>query len=401
MRRPPKLTPNGGGRPPGPYDRSMGPANRNDVLRRSLAAGALGIGAVLSARALLRPHERPTDQRRLIDWEVVRQVALDRSGERIGGGLTPDQVRSRSAEYDAMAAELAPLLGEVCDQVPFALPRFVALDRRAFIDANIGIVQRLLDPVEKLRASIPDSLATSLGRRVVDRYVGELLGLMSRRVLGQYDPVLSLGPPEPGDALPDATLYLVEPNVVALQREHKLDGDALRRWLILHELTHAWQFGQHPWLREHLTEIMRSIMVEGLSADGFTLLRSRELLQRLPGTVRTQLQAVSRVQAVMSVLEGYSNFVMHRVGRAHLKHADELEDALHRRRSQRSAFERLVMAVTGLELKRRQYELGEKFCDAVVDRADLVTLNRVWESAESMPSMDELRHPGRWLARMR
>jgi len=370
----------------------MTPASRGDLFRRSLAAGALGVGAVLSARALLRPHERPAEQRRLIDWEVVRQVALDRSGERVRDGLTAEQVQRRSAEYDAMAAELAPLLGEVCDQVPFGLPRFVALDRRGFIDANIGIVQRLLDPVEKLRAS--------LGRRVLDRYVGELLGLMSRRVLGQYDPVLSLGPPEPGDVLPDATLYLVEPNVVALQREHKLNGDALRRWLILHELTHAWQFGQHPWLREHLTGIMRGLLVEGLSADGFTLLRSRELLQRLPGTVRTQLQAVSRVQAVMSVLEGYSNFVMHRVGRAHLKHASELEDALHRRRSQRSAFERLVMAVTGLELKMRQYEVGEKFCDAVVDRADLAMLNRVWESADAMPSMDELRHPERWLARV-
>ena len=187
---------------------------------------------------------------------------------------------------------------------------------------------------------------------------------------------------------------------MALQREHRLDGNALRRWLILHELTHAWQFSQHAWLREHLTSIMRSLMVEGISADGFKLLGSRELLQRLPGAVRTQLRGVAQVQAVMSVLEGYSNFVMHRVGREHLEHADELEAALHRRRSQRSAFERLVMAVTGLEMKMRQYELGEKFCNAVVERTDLATLNRVWVSGESMPSMDELRRPGRWLARM-
>jgi putative hydrolase len=153
-------------------------------------------------------------------------------------------------------------------------------------------------------------------------------------------------------------------------------------------------------LREHLTSIMRSLMVEGISADGFRLLGSRELLQRLPGAVRTQLRGVAQVQAVMSVLEGYSNFVMHRVGREHLEHADELEAALHRRRSQRSAFERLVMAVTGLEMKMRQYELGEKFCNAVVERVDLATLNRVWESGEAMPSMDELRHPERWIARM-
>src|SRR5205807_3712581 len=173
-----------------------------------------------------------------------------------------------------------------------------------------------------------------------------------------------------------------------------------RRWLILHELTHAWQFEAHPWLGEYITSKMREMLLSGISATDGSLLHNREILQRLPQTVRTQLQGVSRLQAVMSVLEGYSNFVMHRVGRAHLKNADELEDALHRRRAQRSAFERLVMAVTGLELKMRQYEVGEKFCDAVVDRADLAMLNRVWESADAMPSMDELRHPGRWLARV-
>ena len=373
--------------------------SRQQVVR-AVAAGAAAAGAVISARALLRPHEKSTD-RRLIDWEVVRQVAIERSGEPVRGGLTRDNAQRLSDEYDTMAAELAPLLGEVCDDVPFPLPRFVALDRRGFIDVNIGIVRRLLEPVEQLRATLPDSIATTLGRRVLDRYVGELLGLMSRRVLGQYDPVLSLVPPDNGDSLPDASLYLVEPNIDALQREHRVAGDALRRWLILHELTHAWQFSQHPWLREHLVGIMRSLLMDTVSADGVRFMRSPELLQKLPGTVRTQLRTVSRVQAVMSVLEGYSNFVMHRVGAQHLEHAEELEQAMHRRRQDRTLLERLVMAITGLELKMRQYEIGEQFCDAVVEQASLKALNRVWESADAMPSMEELRHPDLWLERMR
>ena len=65
------------------------------------------------------------------------------------------------------------------------------------------------------------------------------------------------------------------------------------------------------------------------------------------------------------------------------------------------AFACLVFALTGLEMKMRQYEVGEKFCAAVVRESDLATLNRVWESAESMPTMDELKNPERWLARMR
>lgn len=360
--------------------------------------GVAGVGAVLSARALLRPQASSTE-RRLIDWEVVRQVAIERSGERLGDGIAPDEAGRLGALYTGMAEDLAPLLGEVCNQMPFAPPRFVALDRRGFIDVNISIVRRMLDPVEKLRATLPDSFATTLGRRVLDRYVGELMGMMARRVLGQYDPVLSLAPLE-FDPSEQAALYLVEPNLNVIQREQNVPGEALRRWLILHELTHAWQFAQHPWLREHMVETMRGLLLESLTADGERFLGSQEMLRRLPDTVRTQMRTVARVQAVMSVLEGYSNFVMHRVGRKHLARADELDAAMHRRRAQRTLFERLVMAVTGLELKMRQYEIGEHFCDAVADRASIATLNRVWESAEMMPTMDELRNPERWLRRI-
>lgn len=374
------------------------PQPSRQTVARALAVGVAGVGAVLSARALLRPQERGTD-RRLIDWEVVRQVAIERSGERIGDGVAPDEAGRLGALYTGMAEDLAPLLGEVCNAMPFAPPRFVALDRRGFVDVNISIVRRMLDPVEKLRATLPDSIATSFGRRLLDRYVGELMGMMSRRVLGQYDPVLSLAPLE-FDPSERAALYLVEPNITVIQREQDVPGEALRRWLILHELTHAWQFGQHPWLREHMVETMRALLLESLTADGERLLGSQELLRRLPGTVRTQMRTVGRVQAVMSVLEGYSNFVMHRVGRKHLARAEELDAAMHRRREQRTLFERLVMAVTGLELKMRQYEIGERFCDAVADRADVATLNRVWDGAAMMPSMDELRHPERWLRRI-
>jgi uncharacterized protein (DUF2342 family) len=74
---------------------------------------------------------------------------------------------------------------------------------------------------------------------------------------------------------------------------------------------------------------------------------------------------------------------------------------MHRRREQRTLLERLIMALTGLELKMRQYEIGEEFCEAVVARSNLATLNRVWESSEMMPSMSELKHPEAWLRRVR
>ncbi len=236
----------------------------------------------------------------------------------------------------------------------------------------------------------------------MNRYVGVLFGIMSQRVLGQYDPVLSLAPPSAAET---PALYLVEPNIASFARVAGAPTEPLRRWLILHELTHAWQFGEHPWLREHLVGMMDEMIRSSLAhATGDGTGRSasaRQIVERLPDAVRTQLRGIARLQAVMSVLEGYANFVMHRVGAEHLDHYDELEAAFARRRSQRTVVERAVLAITGINMKMRQYEVGERFCDAAAAAGGVTLLNRVWESAAMMPSAAELRAPERWIARAR
>jgi coenzyme F420 biosynthesis associated uncharacterized protein len=372
----------------------MSPATRADVVRRTLTIGAVGAGAVLSARVLLRPQVKTP--RRLVDWDDVRRIAVSRSGDLAHrGGM---DARELENAYTEMAARVAPSMTEITEVPLSSYPRFIALDREGFIDANLAMIQRLLAPVERLRARVPESIATGMSRRLLDRYVGELFGLMSRRVLGQYDPVLSIVDDPTGATQPTA-LYLVEPNIAGIERDLELAGTDLRPWLILHELTHAWQFELHPWLAEHLEELMRGLMLDALSPDGETLLPSREMVRKLPETVRTQLRTISHVQAVMSVLEGYSNFLMHRAGRRAIRGADRLEAAMQRRRRQRGPMERLILTITGLEIKMRQYEVGEQFAVAVVDRGGLSTLNRVWESAAMMPTLDELRHPELWVRR--
>src|SRR5947209_8195593 len=76
--------------------------------------------------------------------------------------------------------------------------------------------------------------------------------------LGQFDPQL-LGREPVGDPVHQG-LYLVEPNIDAWEDEEGLDGEQLRRWLILHEMTHAWQFAAHPWLRDHLNSLLREVL---------------------------------------------------------------------------------------------------------------------------------------------
>lgn len=368
------------------------------TLRRTLAAGAFSAGAVVSARVLLRP--RRTAEPVLLDWDVVRTTAYQRAGS--DGTVDAAMAAAIAARCDSIAAELAPLMVEVMERPLQHFPRFAVLDRRGFVDVNIEIARRLLVAVEELRATLGESRATALSRGLMNRYIGVLFGIMSQRVLGQYDPVLSFGPPPQGQT---PALYLVEPNLESFARVANAPIEPLRRWLILHELTHAWQFGEHPWLREHLVGMMETMIRNSLAqATGDRrdrTLSARQVIERLPGAIRTQLRGVAAIQAVMSVLEGYSNFVMHRTGRGQLDHFDELEAAFARRRSQRSLVERVVLAITGINLKMRQYEVGERFCEAVASVGGVGLLNRVWDGPEMMPTPAELRAPATWVTRVR
>ena len=52
-----------------------------------------------------------------------------------------------------------------------------------------------------------------------------------------------------------------------------------------------------------------------------------------------------------------------------------------------------------MELKLRQYQVGRRFCDAVVDARGEPGLTEAWASPELVPSAAELADPAAWLRR--
>src|SRR5207249_42751 len=180
-------------------------------------------------------------------------------------------------------------------------------------------------------------------------------------------------------------LYLVETNVEEWQNHAKLPDQDLRRWLILHEMTHAWQFAAHPWLRPHMEESMR-VLIDSVTRKGPGVAR----FAAFAGVLPAQWRVMRLVQGTMSVIEGYSNLVMNQLGSKLLPGFDLLEKAYRERTSGKSALEVLIWKLTGLDLKLQQYQRGEAFCRAVYDAYGMAVLNRVWDGPESMPTLREL-----------
>jgi uncharacterized protein (DUF2342 family) len=170
----------------------------------------------------------------LVDWQQVRRAAAARFDTT---SIDPAALASAAMGYRSMAAELEKPMLEFVGGLPkrAALPKFDALDRVGWLDLNLAILRRVIDPVLET-GRVPNSLLVEVGRSGVDQYVAFMLAFIGRRVLGQYDPQLLGAEPVGGEGL-----YLVETNVEEWARRADLPGPDLRRWLILHAVNSVYR----------------------------------------------------------------------------------------------------------------------------------------------------------------
>ena len=324
----------------------------------------------------------------LVDWDEVRRRA--RTWLTSSSVPTVD-LAAAEREYRLLAAQLEKPLLSFVGQLPkgAAMPEFSALDRTAWLDVNLAILRRVVDPILE-KGRLPNSLVVEAGRAGLNHYVAFLLAFLGRRVLGQYDPQLLGTEPMTADGL-----YLVETNVEEWGTRAELPGDDLRRWLILHEMTHAWQFAAHPWLKDYMESSMR-VLLESATNSGPAATR----VAAFAGVLPAQWRVMRQMQGVMSFIEGYSNLVMNELGSKTLPSFHRLEEAYRSRGRSRSIVEILIWRLTGLDLKLQQYQRGEAFARAVYDAHGMEVLNRAWNRVDAMPRLDELAEPEKWYRRV-
>jgi coenzyme F420 biosynthesis associated uncharacterized protein len=324
----------------------------------------------------------------LVDWDEVRGVACARLDEQAASATSLAAARKR---YRAMATTLEqPLLDFVGGLPPgVELPRFEAVDREGWLELNLVILRRVIDPVLEA-GRVPNSLMVEVGRAGVDRYVGFMLGFLGRRVLGQFDPQL-LG----AEPVANEGLYLVETNIEEWAQKADLPGEDLRRWLILHEMTHAWQFAAHPWLKADMEKSIQ-VLLETTTKKGSPAAR----IAAFAGVLPAQWRVMRRVQGTMSLVEGYSNLVMNELGARLLPGFERLEKAYRARSAGKSVLEQLIWKLSGLDLKLQQYRHGEAFARAVYDEHGMKVLNLAWQGPETMPRLEELANPEKWYRRV-
>ena len=331
---------------------------------------------------------------------------------RVGALVAGSHPLADSYHHEHLSTELGPIVSEACRLVTaetgLALPddpTVVLVSRREWVERNVASFQHMLEPAERRLAAAND-ISAAVGRRIVAAETGALLGFLSRRVLGQYELVLPTG----GDG---DSIAFVAPNILAMERTHQLRPSEFRMWIALHEAAHRAQFVGVPWMRDHFLSLVERMVsaaqpsrirrLGSLAGRAVTARRRGVPLvdeRGLMGLFATpeQTEALDAIQGLMCLLEGHGHVVMDRIGERILVSQERMAALLKARRSdtRTQAFFRL----TGLEMKIRQYEMGERFVLAIEREAGWSTLDRAWESPEHLPTATEIEDPASWLRRV-
>jgi coenzyme F420 biosynthesis associated uncharacterized protein len=391
------------------------PAWRDDRLWQAgfLVGSALGAAATVLGR-----RAEQVARRGLVDWDRAERIAVDRLRS-APGTLSREELKAAEPEYAAAMAKIVPRLSEALGtELPGVVERSGVVDRAGWVQANIAtfaaligtLEDELLDQVMPAGAGLTKATMALANRWVTTRQLGFLLGFMGSKVLGQYDLALLSAELTPG------RLLFVEENIRQTATALDVPLGPFRTWIALHETTHAFEFEAHPWLRPYLAErLERQLRLFSREASGL----GREALRSLGRSIRGEAEAdgaehwIERLmteeqrrlfretQAAMSLLEGFSDYVMDEVGRDLVPGVERISARFHERRhARRSPFERAVMRLTGMDVKLEQYRKGERFVRMIAEKGGPAALRRLWEGPESLPRHGEIDDPAQWIARI-
>jgi coenzyme F420 biosynthesis associated uncharacterized protein len=337
----------------------------------------------------------------MVDWDLAISLGSRLAGA--GPEVSADEAAATVAELRAGADRSTSYVREFTglDAGALSAPVLV-VDRPAWIQANVDGFAKLLTPIiDKLESKKgpPGPVTQAIGSRITGAEVGGLLGFMSSRVLGQFDPFHE----------PSGRLLLVAPNVVHVERELDVDPTDFRLWVCLHEETHRVQFTAVPWMRDHLfgefNALADTVEPQRLLEDGFKRL-SEALKGGASGSLidlmgsPEQKEILDRVTGVMSLLEGHADVVMDGVGPSVIPTVAAIRGRFDERRKGVGTLDRLLRRLLGLEAKMAQYRDGAAFVRRVVGKVGMSDFNAVWAEPGNLPSKDEIGDPAAWVRRV-
>jgi coenzyme F420 biosynthesis associated uncharacterized protein len=343
---------------------------------------------------------------RAVDWEFAATVGAKLARP---GPAATDYTHRQVIEQLTEAARTSELpVRDVTGLIESGgIPEARIVDRSEWIRAATRSMRVMTGGTEKDGAK-----PGAVSGRITGAQTGAVLAFISSGILGQYDPF----GPDGGE------LLLVYPNVIAVERQLRVQPADFRLWVCLHEVTHRVQFRANPWLAEHMSRSL-AVLTEETGDD------VREVVGRLAEFVRSnrngvngvapepnstgmigllravqsepQRKALDQLLVLGTLLEGHADHVMDAVGLKVVPSVTTIRRRFDERRQRKQPpLQRVLRALLGFDAKLSQYTRGKAFVDNVVSRVGMARFNAVWSGPETLPLPTEIDEPKRWIDRV-
>ncbi|MEE3752315.1 zinc-dependent metalloprotease [Mycobacterium intracellulare] len=338
-----------------------------------------------------------------VDWQFAATV-----GRRLARPGPPSSDYTRRQVIDELvgaAANAEPLVREVTGLVAGgAVPAARIIDRPEWIAAAAESMRVMMNGAEKPRGFLTG--------RITGAQTGAVLAYVSSGILGQYDPFAGDNGARAG------SLLLVYPNVIAVERQLRIDPSDFRLWVCLHEVTHRVQFTANPWLPDYMSEALGLLTRDAGDDLGEVVSRLADYARNrgnpasdansagILGLVRAvqsepQRHALDQLLVLGTLLEGHADHVMDAVGPMAVPSVATIRRRFDERRHRKQPpLQRLLRALLGLDAKLSQYTRGKAFVDDVVGQVGMARFNAIWTGPETLPQPNEIEEPRRWIDRV-
>jgi coenzyme F420 biosynthesis associated uncharacterized protein len=344
-----------------------------------------------------------------VEKEQLLGQNLAKTLSRLSAGndrLSEAHLENLASDFDVLSQKALDLVARHTGWSYDRLPSVKVVYRHEWIQANIDTFSEawsnLIEPA--IKTSVGTQAATETSKTLALIQLSLMLGWLSRRVLGQYSFAFS-------GASKDVDVYYVGFNIVNLENRFAFYPREFRLWLALHEITHFMQFESIKWLNGYFQELVKQSVSFALPNIGDLAQGLKRLLNQLrSGSLNDmslgiagllgneqQLEVLKKVQVLMSLIEGQADLVMSVIGESVLDQAPRFARILKARRLSAKGIQKLLQQLLGLEAKLRQYADGEKFLRVIYSELGSACYEKVFESPESLPTIQELADPQKWL----
>ena len=262
-------------------------------------------------------------------------------------------------------------------------------------------------------SSLPDGMAAMLGK--TQEMMPRLSAMMFSAQLARALAALageSFGTYDTGIPLSDASHAVLLPHTIA-EFADGLDVpfDEVRQFLAVREAAHRRLFASVPWLEgdlvraveryasqiaidtEAITEVARSVdpsdpesVESALSGGVFAL-----------ATTPDQRRALTRLETMLALIEGWVEVVTARATLPYLPHADALREMMRRRRASGGPAEEILGTLIGLKMRPRQARGAASIFSLVEADGGREAREALWSHPDMVPSETELATPDTFL----